>query len=159
MKTASNTLPVHGNNSYQGQYAFHIEWHHFLLNLSPHFTGHYFYLVADTASIFWLRNSRACQELIFLLLISIYGEGNGNPVQYSCLKNPIDRGAWWSIVQKVVKSWTWLSYQACVQAFLPNFDFLSDSILYFGFQTSPKYMITLKSYLQPEFLPLTPNIM
>ena len=26
------------------------------------------------------------------------GEGNGNPLQYSCLGNPMDRGAWWSIV-------------------------------------------------------------
>ena len=25
------------------------------------------------------------------------GEGNGNPLQYSCLKNPMDRGAWWAI--------------------------------------------------------------
>ena len=27
------------------------------------------------------------------------GEGNGNPLQYSCLENPMDRGAWWAIVQ------------------------------------------------------------
>ena len=32
------------------------------------------------------------------------GEGNGNPVQYSCLWNPLDRGAWWATVQKVTKS-------------------------------------------------------
>ena len=29
------------------------------------------------------------------------GGGNGNPLQYSCLKNPMDRGVWWVIVQKV----------------------------------------------------------
>ena len=29
---------------------------------------------------------------------SIYGEGNGNPLQYSCLENPMDRGAWWYMV-------------------------------------------------------------
>ena len=29
------------------------------------------------------------------------GEGNGNPLQYSCLKNPMDRGAWWATVQRV----------------------------------------------------------
>ena len=29
------------------------------------------------------------------------GEGNGNPLQYSCLGNPIDRGAWWATVQGV----------------------------------------------------------
>ena len=31
------------------------------------------------------------------------GEGNGNPLQYSCLGNPMDRGAWWAIVQWVCK--------------------------------------------------------
>ena len=39
----------------------------------------------------------------------IPGEGNGNPLQYSCLENPMDRGAWWTTVQGVPKSWTWLS--------------------------------------------------
>ena len=34
------------------------------------------------------------------------GEGNGNPLQYSCLKNPMDRAAWWATVQTVAKSWT-----------------------------------------------------
>ena len=33
-------------------------------------------------------------------------EGNGDPLQYSCLKNPTDRGAWWVIVHKVEKSQT-----------------------------------------------------
>ena len=36
------------------------------------------------------------------------GEGNGNPQQYSCLENPIDRGAWWDMVHGVTKSWTQL---------------------------------------------------
>ena len=34
------------------------------------------------------------------------GEGNGYPLQYSCLENSMDRGAWWSIVIGVTKSWT-----------------------------------------------------
>ena len=33
------------------------------------------------------------------------GEGNGNPLQYSCQGNPMDRGAWWATVQGVTKSW------------------------------------------------------
>ena len=33
------------------------------------------------------------------------GEGNGNPLQYSCLENPMDRGAWRAAVYGVVKSW------------------------------------------------------
>ena len=32
------------------------------------------------------------------------GEGNGNPLQYSCLGNPIDRGAWWAAVHGVAES-------------------------------------------------------
>ena len=31
------------------------------------------------------------------------GEGNGNPLQYSCLENPMDRGSWWAIVHGVAK--------------------------------------------------------
>ena len=34
------------------------------------------------------------------------GEGNGNPLQYSCLGNPVDRGAWWVTVRGVTKSQT-----------------------------------------------------
>ena len=37
------------------------------------------------------------------------GEGNGNPLQYSCLENPIDGGAWWATVYGVTKSQTRLS--------------------------------------------------
>ena len=36
-------------------------------------------------------------------------EGNGTLLQYSCLENPIDRGAWWATVHRVAKSRTWLS--------------------------------------------------
>ena len=36
-------------------------------------------------------------------------EGNGNPLQYSCLENPIDGEAWWTIVPGGAKSWTGLS--------------------------------------------------
>ena len=37
-------------------------------------------------------------------------EGNGNPLQYSCLENPMDGGAWWATVHWVTKSGTQLSY-------------------------------------------------
>ena len=36
------------------------------------------------------------------------GGGHGNPLQYSCLENPMDRGAWRATVHRVAKSWTWL---------------------------------------------------
>ena len=37
------------------------------------------------------------------------GEGNGKPLQYSCLENPMDGGAWWATVHGVSKSRTWLN--------------------------------------------------
>ena len=37
------------------------------------------------------------------------GEGNGTPLQYSCLENPMDGGAWWAAAHGVAKSWTRLS--------------------------------------------------
>ena len=44
------------------------------------------------------------------LSISCTGEGNGNPLQWSCLENPRDRGAWWAAVYGVAQSWTWLTW-------------------------------------------------
>ena len=40
------------------------------------------------------------------------GRGNGNPFQYSCLENAVDRGAWWAAVHGVTKSWTPLTNYA-----------------------------------------------
>ena len=39
----------------------------------------------------------------------MHREGNGTPLQYSCLENPMGRGAWWAAVHGVAKSWTRLS--------------------------------------------------
>ena len=36
-------------------------------------------------------------------------EGNGNPLQYSCLKYSMERGVWWAIVHRIAKNWTCLS--------------------------------------------------
>ena len=43
------------------------------------------------------------------LLPQLSGEGNGTPLQYPCLENPMDGGAWWAAVHGVMKSWTQLS--------------------------------------------------
>ena len=37
------------------------------------------------------------------------GKGNSNPLQYFCLGNPVDRGAWWATVHEFAKSWTQLN--------------------------------------------------
>ena len=49
------------------------------------------------------------ERLPFHFSLSCIGEGNGNPLQCSCLENSRDGGAWWATVHGVAKSWTWLS--------------------------------------------------
>ena len=52
-----------------------------------------------------VKNLPAMQEtwLQFLGQEDSPGEGNGNPLQNSCLENPMDRGAWWATVHKVTR--------------------------------------------------------
>ena len=49
------------------------------------------------------------------------GEGNGNPLQYSCLENPMDRGIWQATVPRVTKSWTWLRQPSTHKPFEKGF--------------------------------------
>ena len=55
-------------------------------------------------------------DFTFSLSIVFAGEGNGKPLQCSCLENPVDRGAWWAAVHRVTKSWTRLSDSAHMHA-------------------------------------------
>ena len=55
----------------------------------------------------WGREeSDTTERLDFHLSLSCIGEGNGNPLQCSCLENPRDGGAWWTAVYGVAQSWT-----------------------------------------------------
>ena len=65
------------------------------------------------------------------MVMLVSGEGNGNPLQYSCLANPMDRGAWWAAVHGVAKS----------RAQLSNFTFT------FHFHALEKEMATHSSVL------------
>ena len=57
----------------------------------------------------WGRwGSDTTKRLPFHFSLSCIGEGNGNPLQCSCLENPRDRGAWWAAVYGVAQSRTWL---------------------------------------------------
>ena len=52
-----------------------------------------------------LKKKKKC----FLTAFALFsGEGNGNPLQYSCLENPMDGGAWWATVHGVAESRMWL---------------------------------------------------
>ena len=52
--------------------------------------------------------SDMAEQLHFHFSLSYVGEGNGNPLQCSCLENPRDGGAWWAAVYGVAQGQTWL---------------------------------------------------
>ena len=52
------------------------------------------------------EESDTTERLHFHFSLSCIGEGNGNPLQCSCLENPRDGGAWWAAVYGVAQSWT-----------------------------------------------------
>ena len=53
-----------------------------------------------------VEESDTTERLHFHFSLSCIGEGNGNPLQCSCLENPRDRGAWWAAIYGVTQSWT-----------------------------------------------------
>ena len=56
-------------------------------------------------SVIWLFHVKFL-NIFFFLSVRSFGEGNGSPLQYSCLENPRERGAWWATVQEVAESHT-----------------------------------------------------
>ena len=66
--------------------------------------------------------------------MTLFGDGNGTPLQYSCLENPMDGGAWWAAVHGVARSWTRLS----------------DFIFTFHFHALEKEMATHSMFLPGE---------
>ena len=70
--------------------------------------------VSCIASRFYTAEPPGSPYMIYIhtdiCVYSVYtGEGNGTPLQYSCLENPMDGGTWWAVVHGVAKSRTWLS--------------------------------------------------
>ncbi|KAB0375259.1 hypothetical protein FD755_013751, partial [Muntiacus reevesi] len=63
------------------------------------------YALASTDASYLSSIIRLFKNLNFVLLVITY-EGNGNPLQYSCLENSMERGAWWATVHGVAKSQT-----------------------------------------------------
>ena len=69
------------------------------------------------------------------------GEGNGNPLQYSCLENPMDRGAWQAAVHGVAKSWTRLSdftIRMYLEILFKMGEYISSLVLSFGASATQK---------------------
>ena len=92
------------------------------MNLSDEITGqwhltHIREKAKATSNGSWLKSRSLFQDCLLGRWIKLWistvpvelaGEGNGTPLQYSCLENPMDRGAWWAAVHGVAKSRTWL---------------------------------------------------
>ena len=70
------------------------------------------------------KESDTTERLQFHFSLSCIGEGNGNPLQCSCLENPRDGGAWWAAVYGVAQSRTrpkrLSSSRKCIPVFLPR---------------------------------------
>ena len=104
------------------------------------------------------EESDTTERLLFHFSLSCSGEGNGNPLQCSCLETPRDGGAWWAAIYGVTQSHTqlkWLSSSNSIthspQDKIP--------ILYLSFQTSHDFAV-LVSFLSHllSFLSLNINL-
>ena len=73
-----------------------------------------------TFLVLWRIYNKLVKVIFFpkiYYILNNCGEGNGNPLQYSCLENPVDREAWWAAIHRVTQSWTrlkQLSMLACI---------------------------------------------
>ena len=81
------------------------------------------------------------------------GEGNGTPLQYSCLENSMDGGAWWATVHGVAKSRTWLSNFTSLHFIIlpPSKSLLPRAYIFVHSVSMNFYIAVIKMYLQGLF--------
>ena len=77
--------------------------------ISPYLQQHLLFPIFLITAILEGAKQYLIVVLIYICLMTNDGEGNGNPLQYSCLENPMDGGAWWAAVHGVARSQTQLS--------------------------------------------------
>ena len=87
------------------------------------------------------------------------GEGNGNPLQHSCLENPMDRGAWWAAVYGVTHTYKHIQYayfQAFKQTKTPYYSYYLIALFPFSFKNNVDIFTTQdlfeKVFLTQRFL-------
>ena len=85
------------------------------------------------------EESDMTERLHFHFSLSCTGEGNGNPLQCSCLENPRDGGAWWAAVYGVAQSWTRLKQLSSSSSNIySNYIYLSDCVYFVQLSLSLK---------------------
>ena len=79
------------------------------------------------------------------------GGGHGNPLQYSCLENPMDRGGCWAVIHRGAKSQTWLK-QLCMHAYLKMVKMVHFMLhaLYHNFKKQEKEKKCSLSSVEPQ---------
>ena len=83
------------------------QWYPTPVRLSGKSHGHGWRILVGCC-LWGCTESDKTERLHFHFSLSCIGEGNGNPLQCSCLENSRDRGAWWAAVYGVAQSRTWL---------------------------------------------------
>ena len=87
------------------------------------------------------------------------GEGNGTPLQCSCLGNPMDRGAWWASVHGVAKCWTWLKRLSIQPIKLPkDGDYHQICLASWNFRSHPAHLWKGWGDLQVSGLPMASDL-
>ena len=93
----------------------HVQWAHKKLNkLSTFKNQEIIFIILPEKNLSILTKLRVFSQLhkdmlmyaLLLDMVSTTGEGDGNPLQCSCLENPVDRGAWWAAVYGAAQSRT-----------------------------------------------------
>ena len=90
--------------------------------------------------------------LHFHFSLSCIGEGNGNPLQCSCLENPRDTRAWWAAVYGVAQGRTWLKQLSSSSSFR-DIEYLFHNILYYPFNFQricsdiPSFICSINNFL------------
>ena len=74
-----------------------------------HHWQHQLWFLVGHCNIYFIISVTHISRGVFFSFTFAYGEGNGTPLWYCCLENPVDGGAWWAAVHEVAKSRTRLS--------------------------------------------------
>ena len=83
---------------------------YFAIHTALYFPPHSLYFVLEQTQDERVEDRKYLREgMAMFVAIPNFGEGNGTPLHYSCLENPMDGGAWWAAVHGVAKSRTRLS--------------------------------------------------